>query len=144
MERSFHILLYRAFHIQRKWVRARMQALGVGAGQPKLLGYLKRNGPCGQRELASYCEIDPAAVSRMLESLEKGGFVTRRADDQDKRRDLIALTPAGVRAYEGWQDRCRAMEERMLAGFTPEERVRFADDLGRAYRNLKAERGEEP
>ena len=33
MERSFHILLYRAFHIQRKWVRARMQLLGVGAGQ---------------------------------------------------------------------------------------------------------------
>ena len=36
------------------------------------------------------------------------------------------------------------MEERMLAGFSPEERARFADDLGRAYRNLKAERGEEP
>ena len=80
----------------------------------------------------------------MLESLEKGGFVTRRADDQDKRRDLIALTPDGERAYEAWGERCRAMEERMLAGFTPEERVRFADDLGRAYRNLKAERGEEP
>ena len=79
-----------------------------------------------------------------LDSLQKGGFVTRRADEQDKRRDLIALTPAGEAAYEAWQERCRAMEERMLAGFTPEERAHFADYLGRAYRNLKTERGEEP
>ena len=43
---------------------------------------------------------------------------------------------------EGWQDRCRAMEERMLDGFSPEERERFAEYLGRAYRNLKSERGE--
>ena len=144
MEQTFHMLLYRAFHAQRNALCPALGELGLGAGQPKLLGYLKRNGPCGQRELASYCEIDPAAVSRMLESLEKGGFVTRRADDQDKRRDLIALTPDGERAYEAWGERCRAMEERMLAGFTPEERARFADDLGRAYRNLKTERGEEP
>lgn len=142
MERTFHMLLYRAFHAQRGALRPALGELGLGAGQPKLLGYLRRNGPCGQRELANYFEIDPAAVCRMLDSLQKGGFVTRRADDQDKRRDLIALTPAGVRAYEAWQDRCRAMEERMLAGFSPEERERFAEYLGRAYRNLKSERGE--
>ena len=144
MERTFHMLLYRAFHAQRNALRPALGELGLGAGQPKLLGYLRRNGPCGQRELAGYFEIDPAAVCRMLDSLQKGGFVTRRADDQDKRRDLIALTPAGEAAYEAWQERCRAMEERMLAGFTPEERAHFADYLGRAYRNLKTERGEEP
>ena len=110
MEQSFHMLLYRAFHAQRNALRPALGELGLGAGQPKLLGYLKRNGPCGQRELAGYCEIDPAAVSRMLESLQKGGFVTRRADDQDKRRDLIALTPAGEGAYAAWQERYRTME----------------------------------
>ena len=144
MERTFHMLLYRAFHAQRNALRPALGELGLGAGQPKLLGYLRQNGPCGQRELAGYFEIDPAAVCRMLDSLQKGGFVTRRADEQDKRRDLIAHTPAGEAAYEAWQERCRAMEERMLAGFTPEERAHFADYLGRAYRNLKTERGEEP
>ena len=143
MERTFHMLLYRAFHAQRNALRPALGELGLGAGQPKLLGYLRQNGSCGQRELAGYFEIDPAAVCRMLDSLQKGGFITRRADEQDKRRDLIALTPAGEAAYEAWQERCRAMEERMLAGFTPEERAHFADYLGRAYRNLKTERGEE-
>ena len=86
MERSFHILLYRAFHIQRKWVRARMQLLGVGAGQPKLLVYLSAHGPCHQRQLADYFDVDPANVSRMIESLEKGGFVIRKPDGQNRRR----------------------------------------------------------
>lgn len=144
MEQTFHMLLYRAFHAQRGALRPALGELGLGAGQPKLLGYLRRNGPCGQRELASYCEIDPAAVCRMLDSLQKGGFVTRRADEQDKRRDLVTLTPAGEKAYGDWQGWCRDMEDRMLTGFSPEEREQFADYLVRAYRNLKTGREEWP
>ena len=40
MERMFHILLYRAFHAQRNYLRPCFQEIGLGAGQPKLLGYL--------------------------------------------------------------------------------------------------------
>ena len=110
---------------------------GLGTGQPKLLGYLSQHGPSRQRQLADYFEIDPAAVCRMLDSLEKGGFVTRCGDGQDKRRDRIEITPAGQTAYDAWRTCCRTMEERMLAGFAPEEQERFADYLSRAYRNLK-------
>jgi DNA-binding MarR family transcriptional regulator len=143
MERTLHMLIYRVFHAQRSAIRPYLGELGLGAGQPKLLGYLKWNGASGQRQLADYYEIDPAAVCRMLDSLEKGGFVTRRPDSQDKRRDLIELTDAGRTAFDSWQARCRKVEETMLAGFTPEERDNFADYLARAYRNLKAERGQQ-
>ena len=143
MEQSFHMMLYRAFHAQRSALRPALSELGLGMGQPKLLGYLQRNGPCGQRELAGYCEVDPATVCRMLDSLQKGGFISRTPDKQDKRRDLIALTPDGERAFETWQQRCRTMEEQMLIGFTPQEQAQFADYLSRAYRNLKAEKEEQ-
>ena len=128
MERTFHMLLYRAFHAQRNFLRPSLGELGLGPGQPKLLNYLMNRGPCRQRELADYFEIDPAAVCRMLDCLQKSGFVTRRADGQSRRRD--------------WQRRCRVMEEAMLSGFNPEERRQFADYLSRAYRNLRAEREE--
>lgn len=144
METSFHMLLYRAVHAQRGALRPCLAEVGLGTGQPKLLGYLSRNGPCRQRQLADYFEIDPAAVCRMLDSLQKGGFVTRCADGQDKRRDRVEITPAGQRAYDAWQACCRAMEERMLEGFTPEERQQFADYLSRAYRNLKAGKEGQP
>ena len=41
MESSLHILLYRAFHAQRNYLRPSLQALGLGTGQPKLLAYLE-------------------------------------------------------------------------------------------------------
>lgn len=141
MERTLHMLLYRAFHAQRSALRPYLVKLGLGAGQPKILGYLSRNGESTQRQLADYCDVDPAAVSRMLDTLQKGGFVTRRSDSADKRRDLVGLTPAGQDAYERWQACCHDVEERMLAGFTPEDRSRFSSYLMRAYQNLKAERG---
>lgn len=141
MESSFHLLLYRAFHIQRKWVRARMQALGVGAGQPKLLVYLSAHGPCHQRQLADYFDVDPANVSRMIESLEKGGFVIRKPDGQNRRRDLVEVTEQGRQAGACWRERCCQVEEIMLRGFSPEEKDRFADYLVRAYQNVQEETG---
>lgn len=140
MQQTFHILLYRAFHAQSSVLRPCLTKLGLGTGQPKILGYLSRNGASGQRQLADYYDVDPAAVCRMLDSLEKGGFVTRHPDEADKRRDLIELTPAGQEAYTLWKENCLKMEERMLGGFTPEERAHFAEYLARAYQNLKGER----
>lgn len=139
MERTFHMLLYRAFHAQRAALRPNLAQLGLGAGQPKILGYLSRNGASSQRQLADFYDVDPATVCRMLDSLQKGGFVSRRPDQADRRRDLIELTAAGQEAYGQWQACCREMEERMLAGFSPEERKRFSDFLARAYQNLKGE-----
>ena len=141
MEHSLHILLYRAFHAQRAALRPCLAELGLGAGQPKLLGYLSRNGASSQRQIADYFEIDPAAVCRMLDSLQKNGFITRRTDSRDKRCDLIGLTPAGSSVYEAWQARCREMEGRMLSGFSPEEREEFAAFLRRAYCNLRSAEG---
>lgn len=40
MERTFHMLLYRAFHAQRNFLRPSLGELGLGPGQPKLLNYL--------------------------------------------------------------------------------------------------------
>lgn len=139
MERTFHMLLYRAFHAQRSALHPYLTQLGLGFGQPKILGYLSRNGAGSQRELADYYDVDPAAVCRMLDSLQKGGFVQRRTDPADKRREWIELTPAGQSAYIQWQAGCREMEEKMLAGFSPEEKALFSDFLARAYQNLRAE-----
>ena len=135
MERSLHILLYRAFHAQRNYLRPSLQELGLGTGQPKLLAYLSSRGPCHQKQLADYFDVDPANISRMVDSLERGGFVARRTDG---RRDLVEVTEAGREAAARWRERCREAEEVMLRAFTAEERAQFADFLARAYQNLRA------
>ena len=137
MEKTFHMLLYRAFHAQRNYLGPSITALGLGSGQPKLLAFLEENGPCQQRVLAEYFEIDPAAVCRMLDSLEKGGFIKRRAAENNRRAGRIEITEKGKQVNDLWKQHCRRMEEVMLEGFSAEEKHAFADYLSRAYQNLK-------
>ena len=138
MEQTFHMLLYRVSHAQRSYLRPYAAQLGLGTGQPKLAAYLAEHGSCRQRELADYFEIDPAAVSRMMDSMSKAGFVTRRADERSRRSDAVELTEKGRAANESWQAHCREMEDIMLLDFSEEERAAFAQYLSRAYRNIKA------
>ena len=92
MQESMHMLLYRAFHAQRNILRPYMRTLGLGTGQPKLVAYLAAHGPCRQGELVDYFAIDPAAISRMVDSLEKGGFITVAPDKSNRRRKLLSIT----------------------------------------------------
>lgn len=131
------MLLYRAFHAQRNYLRPHLARLGLGAGQPKLLSYLAGHGPCRQRELAGYFEIDPAAVCRMLDSLEKGGFILRSAQAGDRRADVVQLTEKGVAASKAWQQCCAELEQKMLQGFSEQEARQFSRYLARAYHNLR-------
>ena len=68
---DFHMRLMRAFHAQRAYLRPRVDELGLGPGQPKMLVYLAVHGPSSQREVADFFECDPGAVSRMFDSLER-------------------------------------------------------------------------
>ena len=142
MERTFHMLLYRAYHAQSNYLRPYLGEIGLEIGQPKLVNYLANNGPCRQRELADFFEIDSAAVSRMIDSLEKGGFVTRKIDKESRRSNLIALTDKGYEVQQKWQDHCRHMENIMLNGFSEEEKICFANYLSRAYKNFRKRKEE--
>ena len=46
-------------------------------------------------EIREYLSITKAAVSQMLSSLEKRGFLTREIDRENRRNLIVFLTPAG-------------------------------------------------
>lgn len=137
---DLHMGLVRAFHAQRACLRPHVYELGLGPGQPKLLVYLAVNGPSSQREVATYFECDPGAVSRMFDSLERSGFVTSEPG-RDRRVRLVALTGRGLDAARAWDVVCAGEQEAMLEGFSPEEREAFADYLDRARANLRRAAG---
>ncbi len=134
----YRSLLYRAAHAQRQLLHPFMATVGLGTGQPKLLSYLARNGACAPRELAGYYELDPAGVSRMLDALERKGFVHIEQNAGDRRAKVVAVTPEGARVSRAWDAACIEEADAMLSGFTDEERAAFADYLTRAHANLRA------
>ena len=80
--------------------------------------------------------MDPSAICRMLDSLERGGFVTRSPSPNDRRSGQVELTQQGRDALETWEGRCKVIEAQMLQGFSPEERAQLRDFLERTYRNV--------
>ena len=48
----------------------------------------------------------------------------------------MTLTEKGREAFETWDSQLRQLEDRMLQGFSAQERDQLADFLSRAYRNV--------
>lgn len=136
-----HMRLSRAFHAMKTDTRACARGLGLGPGQPRILSYLAAHGVSTQREIAKYLVIDPSAVSRMLDALERGGFL-ECVPGRDRRCRSLALTDHGRETVRRWDAECARVDELMLAGFTPAERVQFDDLLDRARRNMTRELGD--
>jgi DNA-binding MarR family transcriptional regulator len=53
------------------------------------------DAPLAQRELAVLCRVTDQTMSRTTERLERSGFIRRYSDERDRRRTLVAITPAG-------------------------------------------------
>ena len=124
MEYAIHTLLSRTAHAMQNYLRPHLNKLGLSPGQPKVLRCLTARGPCSQRVLADYCE------------LERDGFLVRRPSKTDRRTGEVTLTEKGREAFETWDSQLRQLEDRMLQGFSAQERDQLADFLARAYRNV--------
>lgn len=136
-------LLNRQLHqAHRKALDAQLSSRGLGeVGHPMLMTILSSyecESQCcqAQRDLARQLQISPAAVATSLKSLEKGGYIRREAEEQDARRKRVYLTEKGRQAVVGCQESFRAVADRMLAGFSPQEREQLRQFRERMLNNL--------
>ena len=108
---DLYMLLYRTFHAQRKQLRPYMAQLGLSPGQPKILMYVSNHEGCMQKEAAESCDIEPATISRMIDTLEKGGFVKRVIPKNNRRAGNLYLTEKGEESYQLWKAHCLEVEQ---------------------------------
>ena len=71
--------------------------LGRGSGRVKALLWLTE-GPMTLSALAEAVRVDAPYATLIVDSLEERSLVERRPDPADRRRKLVALTPAGKEA----------------------------------------------
>lgn len=93
-------------------------------------------GSTGVTDLARAAELNPGAMTRLLDRLEAKGLVARTADPTDRRALNIDLTDAGQAI---WQDinKCgERVRELAMAGMSDEERDVLTSLLERARDNL--------
>jgi DNA-binding MarR family transcriptional regulator len=72
-----------------------LAAFGLSGRQYLILAVLGADAPPSQLELAGLCGLLPAQVVPVLDELERRSLVARQRSEEDRRRSVVRLTPAG-------------------------------------------------
>jgi len=95
---------------------------------------IRRDGVSGA-ELARRTGVSGPAVSQLLAGLTEAGLLEREADAADRRRQRLALTDAGERAFASAEAMLRAELGTLLEPLPPAE----IDALARLLPSVEAE-----
>ena len=74
-----------------------------------------------QRELSQRLGVEEPTVVRLVDALETGGWVERRAHDLDRRAKVVRITPEAQPVLDAAQTIVGDLQEEMFAGFDPAE-----------------------
>ena len=92
-ENSLFYLLHDTTRQIRKHFDRRATRLELTRAQWRALKATGRQEGLSQSELADYLDMEAIPVGRVIDRLEKTGFIERRADPGDRRRWRLYLTP---------------------------------------------------
>jgi len=88
--------------LTKEWNAELDQALapGLTSGQLHVLEILREREPMKPSDFLPLLETTPAAVTTLLDRMERGGLVERRRDEQDRRIVWVRMTEFGRREAE--------------------------------------------
>ncbi|MDP2334356.1 MAG: MarR family transcriptional regulator [Reyranella sp.] len=116
----------------------RVRSLGLTRAQWLVLSRLYRRPGASQTELADMLEVDRASAGRMIDRMEKGHWVERRADNGDRRVKRLYLTPEARRVHARMWAIAESTVDDALAPLSPLERARFTGLAARVKERLQS------
>ena len=118
---SLHYLLMKSHLMLSKKILAEAAKIGLTAGQPKVLDFLRVHEEEKKKTIASYCEIEQATAGSILLRMEKAGLIVRRQHEGNRRSLFVSLTDKGKEAARQTELIFRQAEEPVAAVLTEEE-----------------------
>lgn len=115
-------LLHDASRTFRRLFEERTAGYGLSATQWRLLGLVVREGPLAQSQIAERLDVEPISVSRLVDRMEKAGWVRREGHPQDRRTRLVIPSDHARGTVEQVRHVVDDLAESVLAGFSDEER----------------------
>lgn len=111
--------------------------MDLTAAQGRIMGYIAhaQRRLCS-RDIEEEFHLSHPTVSGLLSRLEKKGFIEFRPDEKDRRCKRIYILPKGEECNETMHRAIVENEERLVQGFSEEEKELFRSFLGRAIANM--------
>ena len=132
---SLHHLWMKTYLQMKRLVTAQAAPLGLSPGQPKILEFLADYVEHEQKDIADYCEIEPATVGNILLRMETAGLITRHNRPNNRRSLYVSLTPKGSQMAQTLRSVFAEAEAQITAGLTPEERDTLSHLLSKCLQN---------
>ncbi len=106
-----------------------LAALGLSPRQYLILAVLGTDSPPSQLELAGLCGLLPAQVVPVLDELERRDLVARQRSEEDRRRSVVRLTPAGEDTLAKADELARSIEDSLFGDLPADARERLNETL---------------
>lgn len=119
----------------------RVRDIGLTRAQWLVLTRLYRRPGASQTELADMLEIDRASAGRMIDRMQKNGWVERRADSEDRRINRLYLTDDARRAHKEMWTIAETTVDDALATLSAAEREQFTRLAARVKGQLQTMAG---
>ncbi len=127
-------LAYLFKHAERLMSERHVDALapvGIHARDLGVLLAIDSNEPASQQQIAQRLGIDRTTMVALIDALEAKGIIARRPDAEDRRRNVVELTPAGQGILRQAIAASDAAEAELLAPLSAEEGELLRDLLAR-------------
>lgn len=113
--------------------QAMAERLGMHPSDLEALGFLFDEGAVPAGRLAEVTGLTTGAVTRMIDRLERAGYVRREPDPRDRRRVIVRLVPERVQPVIAYYDPITQAAHHLYARYTDEELSLILDFLHRSY-----------
>jgi MarR family transcriptional regulator, lower aerobic nicotinate degradation pathway regulator len=102
---------------------------GCSAYHYAILALLDEGARTTQSAIAEALQYDPSQLVSHLDALEDGGFIERKRDPNDRRRQMVSLTPVGRRQLAQFRKLVKRIEDEFLAPLDEDDRTALHDLL---------------
>jgi DNA-binding MarR family transcriptional regulator len=90
------------------------------------LRYIQEVGKPDMQAVAEYLRVKSPSATRLINSLVSDGLLARVPDADDRRRIMLALTPAGTRMLDTATKKRAEAFARVIAPLSAKDRAEFA------------------
>lgn len=94
---------------------------GITTEQYRLLLLLWVEDGRNQQDIADLYGKDKTSIARMLQAMERQGWITRMPDEEDKRNNLLFITPLGLEVRQRYFPALKACVQEVDSAVSAED-----------------------
>lgn len=136
LRRSVMMKYMRIIKLHRNVLETGVKQTGVYRSQHQILMLLSEHKDVSQKELAQRMFVSTATIAVSVKKLEKAGYITRIADQEDNRMNKLCLTEKGRHMVKNGKEYFYRVEKQMFKNFSKEELSVMEQQLNRMFQNL--------